>query len=937
MLAAQLHGIDGLAPAEAEILLEAAWDALHDTLHRKLSRLLILELNAARVEGRLKGETPQARWDDFIDTASRPAFWSGLETSYPTVKPRVARIIEERCEAALLFARHWAADRHALEPLCGAPCGALESVAFAGGDAHNRGKTVALLKCAGGRLAYKPRSLAVDAALSGFIGQLETEAGRPMIMRVPEVVDKDDHGWAAFIPHEYASGPAALERFYQGVGQWLALMRLLGGTDLHAENLIAHRDRPIIVDSETLFTPKVAEFSSGFGEAADKAGAMVSGTVLAVGLLPSRARGLAFRGVDISGVGSLPGEQPTMTLPTILDAGTDHARIGEATVLAPIAKNHPAAEPALSQYWPHVLDGFDEIGALLRRLDHDGLLEAQLAPFKPCRIRVVLRATEVYAEISRMLWHPVSLANEGEARSRAKNLLSSMAENVSRAPSDPDVIDAEIEDLLGGDIPYFSTLAHDGVLSGPGGRTWLAARDLVDAALADWREADLERERHYVRTALVSAYVNDGWMPSDVSRWPDEARADELDTRRRREAAAIMRQVVATAIWGDDGTIAWIAPTVTATGAAVQPIGTDLYGGVAGMALLAGAWLTEQEAGRADPVNGVAPLFQAALRSLKAWEEKHAANTQSGVAMRPPLPGGYLGLASHIWTLVVLFDLGLVGRDALERASALARELPDAIKADQEHDILSGTPGAIPPLLALARRTGSDELMGLARLAGDTVCERASWRAGRAFWRHERWTDGIGGFGHGVTGVGWALDQLAQATGEKRYRDTARGAHAFEADLFDAKQGAWTDLRMLDGAPTARAWCHGSVGIGLAHLDLDPGLETAKARQIVERAAAATWPRGFGWNHCACHGDASALELLDRAIALNAGPEGVTREEVLGGLITSLEDHGASCGLLKDAFAPGLLPGLGGVAYQLLRAEPRSALPSILTLGGRGF
>jgi len=937
MLAAQLHCVDGLAPAEAAIILEAAWDALHDTLHRKLSRLLILELNAARVEGRLQGDTPQARWDDFIETASGPSFWRGLHKTYPTVKPRVERIIEERCEAALLFARHWAADRQDLDAVCGAPCGALESLAFAGGDAHNRGKTVALLKCAGGQLAYKPRSLAVDAALSAFIAQLETDAGQSLIIRVPQVVDKGDHGWAAFIPHEYASGPEALARFYQGVGQWLALMRLLGGTDLHAENLIAHGDRPIIVDSETLFTPKVADFASGFGDAADKAGAMVSGTVLAVGLLPSRAQGLAFRGVDISGVGSLPGEQPTMTLPTILDAGTDHARVGEATVLAPIAKNHPAPDPALSQYWPHVLDGFDQIGALLRRLDGEGVLEARLAPFKACPIRVVVRATEVYAEISRMLWHPVSLANEGEARARAKTLLSSMAENISRAPSDPDVIDAEIEDLLGGDIPYFSTLARDGVLTGPGGQTWLAARDLVDAALADWREADLERERHYVRTALVSAYVNDGWMPSDISRWPEQARAAALDQRRRREAAAIMRQVVDTALWGEDGTVAWIAPTVTATGAAVQPIGTDLYGGVAGIALLAGAWLTEQDAGRADPVDGVAPLFQAALRTLQTWEDKHAANKRAGVAVRPPLPGGYLGLASHIWTLVALFDLGLVKREVLERASALARELPEAIHADEEHDILSGTPGAIPPLLALARRTGADELMGLARLAGDTVCERASWRDGRAFWRHERWTDGIGGFGHGVTGVGWALDQLAQATGEAKYRDTARGAHAFEADLFDTKQGAWTDLRRLDGAPTARAWCHGSVGIGLAHLDLDPALETPTARRIVERAAAATWPRGFGWNHCACHGDASALELLDRAIALNAAPEGVTRDDVLGGLVTSLEDHGASCGLLKDAFAPGLLPGLGGVAYQLLRADPRSVLPSILTLGGRGF
>jgi lantibiotic modifying enzyme len=32
----------------------------------------------------------------------------------------------------------------------------------------------------------------------------------------------------------------------------------------------------------------------------------------------------------------------------------------------------------------------------------------------------------------------------------------------------------------------------------------------------------------------------------------------------------------------------------------------------------------------------------------------------------------------------------------------------------------------------------------------------------------------------------------------------------------------------------------------------------------------------------------------------------------------------------RNAFAPGLLPGVGGVAYQLLRAHPEHDLPSIL-------
>ena len=91
--------------------------------------------------------------------------------------------------------------------------------------------------------------------------------------------------------------------------------------------------------------------------------------------------------------------------------------------------------------------GFDELTATLRRLDAGGSLRPRLRMFEDCRIRVVLRATEVYAEIGRMLWHPASLHDPGPARQRAFGLLQKMAENVSVAPGDPAVINAEIDDL----------------------------------------------------------------------------------------------------------------------------------------------------------------------------------------------------------------------------------------------------------------------------------------------------------------------------------------------------------------------------------------------------------------------------------------------------------------------------------------------------------
>ena len=71
-------------------------------------------------------------------------------------------------------------------------------------------------------------------------------------------------------------------------------------------------------------------------------------------------------------------------------------------------------------------------------------------------------------------------------------------------------------------------------------------------------------------------------------------------------------------------------------------------------------------------------------------------------------------------------------------------------------------------------------------------------------------------------------------------------------------------------------------------------------------------------------------------MAADLGPRGVSREALLAEIVSGIEDHGPVCGSVRNVFMPGLMSGLGGIAYQLLRAHPDSDLPSVLTLGGLG-
>jgi len=215
---------------------------------------------------------------------------------------------------------------------------------------------------------------------------------------------------------------------------------------------------------------------------------------------------------------------------------------------------------------------------------------------------------------------------------------------------------------------------------------------------------------------------------------------------------------------------------------------------------------------------------------------------------------------------------------------------------------------------------------------GDLVCERAHTDDGKAWWPSGQWPQGVGGFAHGSTGIGWALSRLAEVSGSDRHRDTAAAGFAFERSLFLPEVGGWRDLREENQEIVPTAWCHGTVGIGVAHLDLDPELRREETREIVRIAAATACRTGIGWNHTLCHGDLGVWELVDRAARKGLAPEGVSSESLLAHILSSLEEFSAICGIARDAFSPGLFSGVGGVAYQLLRAHPEHGLPSVMTL-----
>jgi type 2 lantibiotic biosynthesis protein LanM len=931
-LTTQLSDINSLGSAERQALLDATRRVLLDGSSRRLTRLLLVELHAAKLAGSLLADDSAGRWHEFVTRACEPSFWAETYEHYLGLRARLDSLIGNRCAAALELAHRFGADRPAIRRLLAGSDAELLEVAFGLGDSHRGGRTVALLGTSSGVVVYKPRSLEIDRQLGRLLGVLLEPVAAEHPIRVPRVVSRAGYGWAEHIEHRYCTSTEELDTYYTGLGHWLAVAKLLDATDLHAENLIAHGPTPIVIDCEALFGITAKAPASGYGQAVDQAAEMLKGTVLQSGLLPGRGVALGWRGVDVSAAGALPGQQPLGEVARLIDAGTDRARLGRG-VAAPLqAANQPSPEPRLSQHWHRVLAGFEELTARLIELDLPGDLARLLRPFRMVETRAVLRATESYAELARMLWHPASLHDEPTTIRRAADLLVRQGEISPPAPTDPAVVGAEIAELLVGDVPVFHLRPGEGRLSGPGGSTWGDRLDLVADALQRWRTADLGLEREVIRSTLISAYRNEEWKEHGVLLQVTRTPIDGADRRRQELAASLVVRLIETAINGRDGTVSWIAPTLSVTGWGVHPLNADLYAGSSGIAVLLAGYLREASAGRAQPVAGAAELLDRVVHGMQLADRLHIRQDSDRFHTRPESPGLYAGLGSRIWAWLQLAQLGAVGNEGLSSATELAGLLVRSVDEHTEPDLLLGRAGSIVALLRLAAAGGDQRWLRLAESVGERLLADGYRTAGTLCWRSARAPAGMGGFAHGATGIGWALARLARTSGRDDFGAAADAAFAFEESLWQPATGSWLDARRLDTGGVTTGWCHGSTGIGLASLDLldRSGTVATDHASVVRRAAAASWRHGMGHNHSLCHGDLGCWELLVGACRAGLGPPGVQAVDIDGYLLASLEQHGPVTGAGRDIFSPGLVPGLAGLAYQLLRMHPDCGLPSVL-------
>jgi lantibiotic modifying enzyme len=183
---------------------------------------------------------------------------------------------------------------------------------------------------------------------------------------------------------------------------------------------------------------------------------------------------------------------------------------------------------------------------------------------------------------------------------------------------------------------------------------------------------------------------------------------------------------------------------------------------------------------------------------------------------------------------------------------------------------------------------------------------------------------------------------LAALTGSDHFKAAALETIKYERSLFSPAASNWRDLRKRHSddptesdasSHSATAWCHGAPGIGMARLSTLAQIDDEETRAEIHIALEVTLKRGFGLNHSLCHGDLGDLDfLLQTHAALNDNALRAQIERLSSIILECIERHGPLCGVPLGVETPGLMTGLAGIGYGLLRVAEPSRIPSVLML-----
>lgn len=781
-------------------------------------------------------------------------------------------------------------------------------------DPHNGGKTVMRLELSSGDVIYyKPRSMAVDNAWARFTDRLN-RSGFPTRLYAPEVLDMGSYGYMQEITYHSAVSEDEMKEYYTNAGGLCCVVAMLGGSDFHHENIIAHGTVPVLIDVETIITPKPAPLYGLTGVTQNEGASTHVGRTLMlqrwVGESPISAR-------DIGGFTS---EQIT-------------------------EKNIPDVKKGAEYYINEFISGYSRAYDFFLSRKHAILQEGWLNDFAGCQFRYVFRRTALYYSLIKHFYSAAFMRDilyfEGAISRFGAGILLNF--DKTDAKKLWNLVLEEKEAARRGDIPYFTCSGSSkDIFVGKG----VCVKEFFDSSPVELASHNLMlmtqenklREIKYINLDLETCYLQKQFSDkTPVLSYQDSQRtvSSDLNAYEQKiidEIKRLKKEIDSFELTG--GQFDYYAPVRDRknTRYNLEILPTDLYSGVLGVlsAQAAYAWLFDCKQLKLKLYEKIKKIYS---------EEYHTG--RNSVLLNLSYTQGIAGFIQTIITIVDISD----NKSLMEMAVNVALDIPEEhIRRTHEADFFGGLSGLLYFLSKLYMRCGNDKLKIKIELVSEELIKRAQTdEQGRLLWRTENEYAPLVGLAHGQSGIAIALLQSWNVIGCHRLYEIADRLFEYEKNCYSEKENNWYDFRRFQvdlrdynkqetySSRFMYGYCSGAPGIGISRLIASRLSGGEKYETDIKKVITFCENRSIIGNDSLCCGSCAWIDfmieaslfyddskLLDHAKAICSAtmPENSKQNYILSNL--------------QGTSDISLFKGYSGIMYEFMRTLKPDKIPSII-------
>ncbi|BCJ93980.1 type 2 lantibiotic biosynthesis protein [Anaerocolumna cellulosilytica] len=918
--------------------------AIYNRLKTLSIRILINEIHLLKEEGLLEG----------VDTKEEYAYYQKnylgdihyiyeIGETYPVLMRSIFETIASFTDFTLEVLNRLQKDREELAEYIFEGEQMKEILSFEAdiADTHLHNTVIRLTFDNKKSIIYKPYSLKKEISYQKLVNWFYKKCDMTEFHRV--IIDKGHYGWEEEILQKSCQNELELKTYYTRLGINLFVNFLLNTCDLHCENIIACGEYPVVIDLETLVGIGGMDADTTKG----KIHKILMDSVLYLGVLPALHWKGKRGGVNLSGMNGYTGQTVPFKIPCIRCHKTSEIAIDYRNPITHGGKNLAKLNGRYIEsknYTKELLLGFEK--AYTVGLSNKDTIISFMSEVKTLKSRYLLRDTQFYSALLLTSYHPDFMMDGGDRNlflyqlfergylSYAQNIKCSKnkmgARQTLHMVNNIKIVEAEIKELLKGNIPVFYIRVDNKELILPDGRRLKGylhstAYDNVIAKINALSYTDLERQSLFIRITMGENFIfrKDKLLINSM----DNKKGDIRHIYQAVERIGDM--LVKEAIYNKDFTdVNWIGifNSMTGDGTKIfQPLNPYLYDGIAGLAIFMNAL------NKVIKKSSYSKLCKALDTTLFSYTESYRMNAE---ADKECMTGAFSGEASIVYTYQILYQLtnNIV---YLEYAKRHVKPILSAIEKDCKYDVLNGNGGFIILLCNLYKLTKEEEYIAAANEAARILSQSAITMPEGIGWKLETCPVPLAGFSHGNSGMAVAFGVISQITGSKEYLPVINELLMYEESLYSASLNSWVDLREGKKSESTASWCHGASGILLSRLFLVKVLGSEYSERLgrdISRAVKNVIESEKKNSYCLCHGNCGNMHILkvyERCMPQNEFVKQITFLQI-SELAFNI-GNGTSDIKPAEYNHPGFMTGITGIGYCLL-GFINEHIPDVLSL-----